>query len=472
MKNLGFIKIFLIFFLIPFFSSAASSTYNGSFDVQLEIIDQANEGAPTPPPPPPPPLSVSNISVGQITYNYAFISLNTNNSAICSLFWGKSIAYESGNVIMQSSNGLSHSLELKDLGSETIYHFKAECRESGGNSAQTSDWTLTTLKAPDNQPPPNIFGFSASGSDGAVTLNWQIPNDPDFSILKIYRADNFYPQNPGEGQLIYDADGVSGTYIDSGLENGKRYFYTAFSYDAANNASSGSIADASPFRAVEINEPIVIPPIIGGGEGLGGQEKNYLEDLLEGEGSVPITPQLREQFETLQNFDFSKIIFAQTGLEFAGEKVKLEGGRMLEMALEGSGISKLIKTIIVVFEREGKKFSFLLRPEKGERYMSNIVVPEDRAGTYKVSLLFFDINNNLLKKIAGEIEITKPTPMRAVLLQQGFMAKASGVANYVWNIWWIRFLLAILVVLSLVLLKEKTKRDSHDFWRVRRSTIE
>lgn len=125
----------------------------------------------------------------------------------------------------------------------------------------TSDINMQ-VNVKDVVAPPNVSNFTAAPGDRHTTLTWTNPSSSDFSAVKIQRSDSYYPTAETEGTTVYN--GAEASYVDIGLVNGSRYYYTAFSYDAAGNYSSGSIATVIPTeptvaKSVE-PEKFVLPP--------------------------------------------------------------------------------------------------------------------------------------------------------------------------------------------------------------------
>ncbi len=99
-------------------------------------------------------------------------------------------------------------------------------------------------KKPDVVAPANVTNFTAVSGDAQAVLAWTNPGDTDFTGVLIKRKLGGYSESPTDGETVLDD--TSTTLADTGLENGKTYYYTAFSHDAALNYSPGVQAAALP----------------------------------------------------------------------------------------------------------------------------------------------------------------------------------------------------------------------------------
>lgn len=365
---------------------------------------------PAPPPAPPPtpgalmpditPPVIYNLFISKITLNSAEISWKTNELALCQLFWGKTQEYKE-EVITETTFYLEHLTKLIHLSPETTYHFKIVCKDTSKNESETKDQRFTTLAPPDITPPANISNFEAIPGDSQITLTWQNPPDLDFKGVRIVRSEKFYPENPWEGELVYDGKGTS--FLDTGLTNGVRYYYTAFSYDFAGNFSSGAIVSAVP----RLKPPPPPEEIFTEKECL---EAGYYwyDDACHLEPKIfPAPPEIEKL--TIEDFDFiqekAKIPLIER------EKIKPAVEKPLTVSLEYGKVPEVLKTIMVTLERDKKFFSFLLRINKEKTaYQATIMVPEE-SGIYPMTLTILDYKNQTLKKIHGFLEVFRiPAP--------------------------------------------------------------
>jgi len=198
------------------------------------------------------PPVIFNLFIQQITLNSATISWETNELTLCQTQYGRTSEYKDGSV-SEIVFGLKHSVLLVNLLPATSYHFKIICKDTNKNESETLDQRFVTLTPLDIIPPANVSEFTAIPGDEQIILTWVNPPDYDFKGVKIIRSDSFYPLSPWEGEVVYNDKGTS--FIDTGLKNGVKYYYTAFAYDRSGNYASGSTASVVP-------SPVVLPPVI------------------------------------------------------------------------------------------------------------------------------------------------------------------------------------------------------------------
>ena len=93
-------------------------------------------------------------------------------------------------------------------------------------------------------PPGDVTDFTATAGDKQVVLAWTLPADANFSGLKIQRMIGSAPSAVTDGTTAYDGTGA--TFTDTNLDNGKVYYYAAFSYNSSHKYSTGVQAVARP----------------------------------------------------------------------------------------------------------------------------------------------------------------------------------------------------------------------------------
>ena len=104
------------------------------------------------------------------------------------------------------------------------YSIEVEVTDSEYTSASR---TLTlSVKSPYAEGVSNLI---AAGGEKKVGLAWTNPVSDDFEEVVIWRKIGSYPQNPGDGQKVYQ--GTGDNILDSELSNGLTYFYAVVTYD-------------------------------------------------------------------------------------------------------------------------------------------------------------------------------------------------------------------------------------------------
>ncbi|MFH1036506.1 MAG: fibronectin type III domain-containing protein [Patescibacteria group bacterium] len=436
--EIGAIILTVIVLFVPVFQIYGENSETGvNLDILLECnndgvcgIGENTSNCPLDCPPSPPPSTpdttppiIYNLSILRITLNSAEVSWETNELALCQFFWGQTEEYKQ-EIILEDNFLLDHSVLLKNLSAGTTYHFKISCKDGYQNTAETADQKFTTLFPPDITPPVNVSNFTAIPGDSQIELQWKNPvlqpgsgQADDFNGVKIMRSTSFYPEDPWTGMPVYNGKGES--FTDTGLENGVRYYYTAFAYDKAGNYSSGAIVSAVPAKPGIVIPPPEIPT-----------------------STIPVPPEIDKL--TIDDFDF-----VQEGKKIVpdGGRVKLEPQKPLEISLGYEKVPEVLKTIMITLEDPyGKTFSFLLRINKEKtRYEAVILAPEP--GVYPLTITILDYKNKTLKRITG------------------FLVIAGGAEKILpgqkkCKIWpWILLLLLILTAIYLYKRRKKKKNN-------------
>ena len=325
-----------------------------------------------------PPI-IYDLFISKITLNSADIEWKTSELALCQLFWGRTQEHKEG-IISEIIFSLSHKTGLTDLLPETAYHFKIKCQNQRGQEIEAVDQRFTTLAPPDITPPANVSNFEAIPGNSQITLKWKNPLDPDFKAVRIMRSEKFYPSDPWEGKLVYD--GKETLFVDTGLTNGIRYYYTVFSYDFAGNFSSGAVVSAVP----RLRPPPPPEEISAEKECLEAgyywyDDACHLEPKL-----VPAPPEVEKI--KISDFDF---IFQGKKLPLIEEnKIEVKINEPLTISIDYAKVPEVLKTIMVTLEKpsrnafgiaeaggDDKFFSFLLRINKEKTAYSAVLMPPE-----------------------------------------------------------------------------------------------
>jgi hypothetical protein len=190
-----------------------------------------------------PPI-ISNIHVIHITETSAEVTWNTNELANSRVRYGRTTAYELGNILL-TDFVTAHSVPLFSLSPNTLYHFLVSSTDTSSNTATSADQTFTTL--PDLTPPANVTDFTATATPSrTIMLTWVNPTDPDFAGVLIRRSFTAYPTSPTSGELVFN--GVATSFEDINFtpaDYNRPVYYTNFAYDLSDNYSSGAVAQAT-----------------------------------------------------------------------------------------------------------------------------------------------------------------------------------------------------------------------------------
>jgi len=199
------------------------------------------------------PPVVSEISSKNISQNSATIAWKTDEIADSIIEYGVDTSYKflTGNPGDILTKVVSHSVDLKNLFSDTTYHFKIMARDPSGNIFVSADQTFKTLPSDIPNLPANPDNLQLILSEDAIVKNitsssasvsWQTDMEAN-SLVRLKPADA--PNS--EWQEIGD----TGNYITdhlvtlTGLKSDTVYQYQVKS---ANSSGSTAISKVKTFK--------------------------------------------------------------------------------------------------------------------------------------------------------------------------------------------------------------------------------
>lgn len=314
------------------------------------------------------------------------ISWKTNEETRGEVPWGRSPSYEEGEI-KENVYAYSHTVFINGLIPETIYHFRVEAEDRSGNLNVSRNQIFKTLSLPDEISPANPIDFEAEEDDEEIELSWENPPDPDFEKVKIVKNRLFYPQDPEDGEIVYEGDAEE--FVDKDVLD-EDYYYTIFSYDKNGNYSSGSTLKAKPKKAPPAQpKPPIIPPV-----------------------KPPITP------IDISELGMEDVIFIQDGrvIDKKDGRIVADAAKPIEIRIYYEKLPENLKTIMFTMEKckdelsgdqsyceEREEFSFLLRINEDKTYYSAKIMAPYEAGIYPLILNVIDFQHQSLKELTSKL---------------------------------------------------------------------
>ncbi len=151
-------------------------------------------------------------------------------------------------------------LLIDELGNEATYQNVAmlSISENGDGSVTEEDIpTETETDVTDGQPPSQVFGVIAYGSDKRVTLVWEAATDD--GLINNYKI--YYGMDALNLSNVVETKDAATTWYVSGLENGKEYFFAISAVDDTGVESlfTSELESAIPFT-LEIQTAVTDRP--------------------------------------------------------------------------------------------------------------------------------------------------------------------------------------------------------------------
>ena len=131
------------------------------------------------------------------------------------------------------TNGYFERFTNTDLENYRTYYYLLFPVDRNGNRGHVT--RCTARPAPEFDPPSPVHDVQISHADNSITLQWQIPDEVDLAGVRITRSQFNYPAGPTEGKIVFN--GLNSRYIDIGISNYQKYYYSIFTFDIAQNFS-------------------------------------------------------------------------------------------------------------------------------------------------------------------------------------------------------------------------------------------
>jgi chitodextrinase len=371
----------------------------------------------------------------------ATTTFNSDEPGVATLEWGTSTEYSLG-IASELVYTLSHLFVMSGLQPDTQYFIRVTLADASSNvTSQTSSFTTSAPPPPpDTTPPANPDEFRGVPGVGSIALAWQNPIDLDLDIIRVMRGAGAYPADPNDGILVYE--GVGTAHLDSGLAEGVRYYYTAFSRDLAGNYSSGAIHSTTTLAAppppppppvgeeepppvgeeppppppssggstttppIEI-APIIIPPITATSSG------PFLDF------PATATPSTSLRALSLDDFLFFEIGEEERQLVVRREVIRVVEGRNVRVSIAYDRLPEVLKTVAISIAApgggDGDSYLLTITPTK-DRYEA-IIPGFAVAGDHPFLISVLDQEQGGAVRIPGEFRVSAdaPSPIQEVV---------------------------------------------------------
>ncbi len=168
---------------------------------------------------------ITSVSSTNVTHNSATITFSTNEVASSSVNYGTSVSY--GSSSSNTNFNTTHVFNLTGLTPETVYYYKANATDAGGNPSSSDNsgagYTLTTSAAP-NAVISNVRATTVATT--AVDVKWDttIASTSQVSYGTASDLTGAANQPPSPSDSV-----TSHTISLSGLAQATRYYYRAIS---------------------------------------------------------------------------------------------------------------------------------------------------------------------------------------------------------------------------------------------------
>ncbi|MDE1941102.1 MAG: four helix bundle protein, partial [Patescibacteria group bacterium] len=327
-------------------------------------------------------LSISSLDIVP-SQNAAEVAFDTSMPAQAKVMWGTTADYEAGSV-MSIAYGTSHDLELTGLLPGTEYFVEVQAVNYLGTVASLTTSFVTAPVPPSSPeaigPLPNPTRFAATAEQSDIALSWQNPSDPRFAKVRVVRSEAFFPKDQNDGTPVYE--GSAQSFVDTGVETGKTYYYAIFAEGADGQFSSGALAQARISAAGQLSLPF---------------------------DPFAALPQAQSTDPLIKALSLSDFQFIQDGKVLStvnGHTVAVNGSENLTIRLSYDMVPEVLKTIAFTLtdpSDPSKVFPFLLRVNKDKTYYEATIAPLGRSGEYGLQIVVLDYQDQSLKRINGNI---------------------------------------------------------------------
>lgn len=128
------------------------------------------------------------------------------------------------------------------------YYYSAFTKDSNGNYSEAAHASAIAgagqSSGSDSTATSRVSAFRVEPGSGRVILTWVNPGIANFDLVRIRRSTSSYPPSETSGSAVYE--GTAETTTDTGLNNGQKYYYSAFVKNTGGIWSGAAYASATP----------------------------------------------------------------------------------------------------------------------------------------------------------------------------------------------------------------------------------
>ena len=134
-------------------------------------------------------------------------------------------------------------------------------------------------------PPGSVANLKIAVDQGQLELSWTNPPETSLTGVLIVRKTGGFPASPTDGSMVFDALGE--TFLDTGLENGTKYYYAVYAHDKkptyATAAQISGTPTVSSARSDVLEAAVALETSVQGSALPPGAIATLLDDLAQAE---------------------------------------------------------------------------------------------------------------------------------------------------------------------------------------------
>ena len=229
-------------------------------------------------------------------------------------------------ILYGSENSWKGFLVISSTMEEEVGSFKFEARDLEGRTG--TQIIGNNVFIVDTRAPPLITSLEASGEYGQIKLDWFLDKKEDIEEINIYKSEN---PNVDLTNFYKKLEGTKEEYTDTGVKNGKTYYYRISSSDAAGNTAdlSREVSATSLLSKTSSSTSGLSASLVGSVDALLSEIELLQSDIENSDDMISdLTPSETEYMKTFKitdNFESAK-------LELANLKKTVENYKSTDLA--------------------------------------------------------------------------------------------------------------------------------------------